>query len=81
MNRPRIRSQGLLFFLIVFVLFLCLTPEKVFPSADKLVKLGNEIFLNKLAPALKGKSLGLVINHTSVLPSGKSLVQALLEKG
>ncbi len=63
------------------MLFLCLTPGRVFPSTDKLVKLGNEIFLNKLAPTLKGKSLGLVINHTSALPSGKSLVQALLEEG
>ncbi len=63
------------------MLFLCLTPGRIFPSTDKLVKLGNEIFLNKLAPTLKGKSLGLVINHTSALPSGKSLVQALLEEG
>jgi len=63
------------------VLFLCLTQGSIFPSTDKLVKLGNEIFLNKLAPTIRGKSLGLVVNHTSVLPSGKSLVQALLEEG
>jgi uncharacterized protein YbbC (DUF1343 family) len=81
LNRPRIPAQGLPFFLIGLVLFLCSTPGRLFPSTDKLVKLGNEIFLNKLAPTLKGKSLGLVINHTSALPSGKSLVQALLEKG
>ena len=81
LNRLRIQSQRLPFFLIGFVLFLCLTPGRVFSSTDKLVKLGNEIFLNKLAPNLKGKSLGLVINHTSALPSGKSLVQALLEEG
>lgn len=81
LNRLKIPAQGLLFFLIVLVLFLCLSPGKLFSSTDKLVKLGNEIFLNKLAPTLKGKSLGLVINHTSVLPSGKSLIQALLEDG
>ena len=81
LNRPKIPAQGFHFFLIGLVLFLCLTPGRVFPSTDKLVKLGNEIFLNKLAPTLRGKSLGLVINHTSALPSGKSLVQALLEKG
>jgi uncharacterized protein YbbC (DUF1343 family) len=81
LNRPKILAQGFHFFLTSLVLFLSLTPGRVFPSTDKLVKLGNEIFLNKLAPTLKGKSLGLVINHTSSLPSGKSLVQALLEKG
>ncbi len=81
MNRPRVTAQGFQFFLIGLGLLLCLAPGRIFPSTDKLVKLGNEIFLNKLGPTLKGKSLGLVINHTSALPSGKSLVQALLEKG
>lgn len=81
LNKPRILSQGFHPFLIGLGLFLCLTPGRVFPSKDKLVKLGNEIFLNKLAPTLQGKSMGLVINHTSILPSGKSLVQALLEEG
>lgn len=81
LNKPRILSQGFHLFLIGLGLFLCLTPGRVFPSTDKLVRLGNEIFLNKLAPTLQGKSMGLVINHTSILPSGKSLVQALLEEG
>ena len=81
MNKSRILAQGFHSFLIGLVLFLCLTQGRVFPSTDKLVKLGNEIFLNKLAPTLMGKSLGLIVNHTSALPSGKSLVQALLEKG
>lgn len=67
--------------LVGFFLFLGLTPAKLFSSTDKLVKLGNEVFLLQISPALKGKSLGLVINHTSVLPSGKSLLQALLEEG
>jgi len=56
-----------------------LDPET--PSADKLVKLGNEIFLNKLSAGLKGKSLGLVLNHTSSLPNGQSLLNALQEEG
>jgi len=56
-----------------------LGPET--PSADKPVKLGNEIFLNKLSAGLKGKSLGLVLNHTSVLPNGQSLLNALQEEG
>lgn len=81
LNKLKIRAKGFHFFLVGLVLFFCLTPGKLLSSTDKLVKLGNEIFLNKLAPTLKGKSLGLVINHTSALPSGKSLVLALLEKG
>ncbi len=56
-----------------------LVPET--PSPDKLVKLGNQIFLTKLSAGLKGKSLGLVLNHTSVLPSGQPLLTALREEG
>ncbi len=56
-----------------------LVPET--PSPDKLVKLGNQIFLTKLSAGLKGKSLGLVLNHTSVLPSGQPLLAALREEG
>ena len=56
-----------------------LVPETPYP--DKLVKLGNQIFLTKLSAGLKGKSLGLVLNHTSVLPNGQSLLTALHEEG
>jgi uncharacterized protein YbbC (DUF1343 family) len=67
--------------LVCMILFLCLTHGLLLYSTDKLVNLGNEIFLEELSPSLKGKSLGLIINHTSALPSGKSLALALLEKG
>lgn len=81
MRKKRIPEKHLQIFLAGFFLFLGLIPAIVFSSTDKLVKLGNEIFLLQISPTLKGKSLGLVINHTSVLPSGKSLIQALLEEG
>ncbi|GAI87663.1 unnamed protein product, partial [marine sediment metagenome] len=45
------------------------------------MELGNEMFVENFPSELQGKSLGLVINHSSVLPPGRSLVQALLEKG
>jgi len=81
LNRLRIPAKGYSFLLISMILFLSLTQGMFSSSTDKLVKLGNEIFLMKLSPTLKEKSLGLVINHTSALPSGKALVTALLEKG
>ena len=67
----------ILFSLIISTVFLA--PETASP--DKLVKLGNQIFLTKLSAGLKGKALGLVLNHTSVLPSGQSLLTALREEG
>jgi len=48
---------------------------------ERTVILGNEIFLEEFLSEVKGKSLGLVINQTSFLPQGKSLIQALLDKG
>ncbi len=81
MIKSRLSAKRTPFLLVCTILFLCLTNINLLYSTDKLVKLGNEIFLEELSPSLKGKSLGLVINHTSALPSGKSLAQALLEKG
>ncbi len=78
--KPRISTQGLLL-LFTGILLSCLTQGRLFPTTDKLVKLGNETFLTQISPILKGKVLGLVVNHTSALPSGKSLVQALLDEG
>jgi uncharacterized protein YbbC (DUF1343 family) len=78
-SRRSARRNSWLF--VCTILVLCLTRGNLLYSTDKLVKLGNEVFLEELSPSLKGKSLGLIINHTSALPSGKSLAQALLEKG
>lgn len=62
------------------ILLLCFIPKKILPSSEKRVKFGNESFLEEFPSELQGKSLGLVINHTSVLPQGKPLIQALLDK-
>jgi uncharacterized protein YbbC (DUF1343 family) len=68
-------------FSISTIVFLLFFPGKTSLAPESRVELGNEIFVNDLPSELQGKSLGLVINHTSVLPPGKPLVQALQEKG
>ncbi len=45
------------------------------------VKFGNEIFAASPPQELSGKRLGLVANHTAVLPDGIPLHKALLKKG
>jgi len=45
------------------------------------VLLGNEHALESFPETLRGKRLGLVINHTSLLPDGTPLLEAFLEKG
>jgi uncharacterized protein YbbC (DUF1343 family) len=45
------------------------------------VTLGNEAFVAQFPPELAAKRLGLVINHTALLPNGKPLYQALQERG
>ena len=45
------------------------------------VQFGNELFVESLPRELSGKRLGLVINHTAVLPGGTPLHTALLNKG
>ncbi len=62
-------------------LFFCMIPGNTSSLPDRRVVLGSENFINKFPRELRGKSLGLVINHTSVLSRGKSLLNALLAKG
>lgn len=50
-------------------------------TAQKRTKLGNEIFIQTLLPQLDQQRLGLVCNQTSILPSGKSLIDALIQSG
>ncbi len=50
-------------------------------ATQERTKLGSEIFIQTLLSQLDQKKLGLVCNQTSVLPDGKSLIEALLEKG
>ncbi len=51
------------------------------PLETTRVTLGNESFVAQFPSELKDKRLGLVINHTSVLPDGRPLYQALLDRG
>jgi uncharacterized protein YbbC (DUF1343 family) len=52
----------------------------ILPSQER-TKLGNEIFIQTLLPQISQEKLGIVCNQTSVLPGGKSLIEALIEKG
>jgi len=45
------------------------------------VQFGNELFVETIPRELSGKRLGLVVNHTAVLPDGTPLHKALLDKG
>jgi uncharacterized protein YbbC (DUF1343 family) len=45
------------------------------------VRLGNEVFCDAFPAELAGKRLGLVMNQTSVLPSGPSLLDRLRADG
>lgn len=69
-------------FLLIGLLFISLFcfGETSYLKQNR-VELGNECFLNAFPPELQGKRLGLVINHTSCLPGGKRLIDALLDKG
>jgi uncharacterized protein YbbC (DUF1343 family) len=55
-------------------------PSSQAPQGAR-VKLGNESFVERLPRELKGKRLGLVVNHTAVLPGGDPLHKALLDRG
>ncbi len=84
-NKKKLRRKNtarvLSIFFISAILFFCFFPRNISLAPKGRVELGNEIFVENFPSELQGKSLGLVINHTSVLPPGRSLVQALLEKG
>jgi len=80
-QRRKNAARVLSIFFISAILFFCSFPRKISLAPERRVELGNEMFVKNFPSELQGKSLGLVINHSSVLPPGRSLVQALLEKG
>ncbi len=80
-QRRRNIARVLSIFFISTILFFFFFPINISLAPERRVELGNEIFVKNFSSELQGKSLGLVINHTSVLPPGRSLAQALLEKG
>ncbi len=63
-----------------FLLIISLLPVAAAPTAGR-VRLGNEAFCGSYPPELIGKRLGLVMNQTSVLPGGPSLLARLLADG
>jgi len=79
LNRKTLKGILPLFSVCAGLLF-CLSSSEISCSGRQ-VKLGNENFVKNFPAKLRDKRLGLVINHTSVLPGGKSLVQSLLDKG
>jgi len=64
------------------IIFLPVLSQQKKPNLNQpRVKLGNELFVENITPSLKKERLGLVINQTSCLSNGQSLIRALLEKG
>jgi len=61
--------------IILFAFFL---PTFLYPQR---VRVGAEILLEKHLHLLEGKRIGLLCNHTSVLPDKKHLVDTLLARG
>ena len=80
-QRRKNTARVLSIFFISAILLFCSFPRKISLAPERRVELGNEMFVKNFPSELQGKSLGLIINHSSVLPPGKCLVQALLEKG
>jgi uncharacterized protein YbbC (DUF1343 family) len=66
---------------MMFFLFVAALSVSHLYTAQERTKLGNEIFIQTLLPQFDQKKLGLVCNQTSVLPVGKPLINALMEKG
>lgn len=66
------------------LLFLLLRISFSLPTVfdnQKRTRLGSENFIEAPPSWLHNKKLGLVLNHTSVLPDGESLLSAILKKG
>lgn len=77
MLHPDSKKFGPFFILLLVVGGLSMTQV---PATQKRTKLGNEIFIQTVLPRIDQQKLGLVCNQTSVLPSGKTLLEAMLER-
>ena len=77
------RVLTLVFFFTIFLLSPLIHAEETLSSipAESRTILGNETFCCDLPETLLDKRLGLVINHTSLLPDGTPLLAACLKKG
>lgn len=66
--------------LFCLIMFTCLVFLFIKPKLrEQRVILGNERLVSQYLSELQGKSLGLVVNHTSRLADGTHLVDSLLE--
>jgi uncharacterized protein YbbC (DUF1343 family) len=52
-----------------------------YPYARTQVRTGAEILLEKKLNLLQGKRVGVICNHTSILPNGTHLIDTLLKRG
>ena len=73
------KKQGILLLPLALIAGVCFMSWPF--AAQERTILGNEIFTQSLLHRMSQKRLGFVCNQTSVLPSGKSLVQTALENG
>jgi uncharacterized protein YbbC (DUF1343 family) len=78
MSHPKTNRPASVFLLLF--LYAGILSTSALLASQKRTKLGSEIFIHTLITQLGQKKLGLVCNQTSALPSGKSLIEALLEK-
>ncbi|MBN1222203.1 MAG: DUF1343 domain-containing protein [Candidatus Aminicenantes bacterium] len=67
--------------LLLFSSLHLLWPERAPVQPGSAIRLGNERALAQFPAHLGGCRLGLVINHTSVLADGTSLLEAFLKRG
>jgi uncharacterized protein YbbC (DUF1343 family) len=70
------RPSLALFCFLIGVIAVCSVAD-----ASPKVRLGNDILVNERLDLLRGKRVGLVINHTAVLSSGEFLLDVLVGNG
>lgn len=67
--------------LIVMLLMVGLLVSATQPSWSSPIKVGAEVLVEEQLALLEGKKVGVITNHTSVLPTMEHLVDVLVEKG
>jgi len=78
-----LRNSLIILGLVLFTLYPSFSPQgrASLQESTVRVRLGNEKAAAEFPTMLKGKRLGLVINHTSVLFDGTPLLKAFQERG
>lgn len=66
-------------FIPLFIFVLIFSISSLCPAQR--VRIGSEIFLERYIDSLVGKRVGVICNHTSLLPNGVHLVDTLLHRG